>query len=108
MSRRLKTVIWIGALLLLFIAVLMLTPYLTYLRLGLYVVQHPDQTVFVGDNYSQTSAVNHSDESNWDGIASQHPALYWGVKPNNCTFQGKDDTIFSFTGIWIAQWSCHP
>lgn len=108
MLRRLRSAIWIGAVLLLITVAIILTPYLTYLKLGFYVAQHRDQTVFIGDNYSQISAVKHSDESNWDMVASEHPPIYWSVKPHNCTFTDKNDEIFSLTGVWIASWACHP
>lgn len=108
MTRRFRSVIWSGALLLLFIVVLSFTPYPTYIRLGLYAAQNPDRTVFIGDSYSQISAVKHSDESNWDMLGSKNPPVYWGVNPKNCTFTEKEDNIFSVTGIWVAKWTCHP
>lgn len=108
MPIRFRSAIMMGALLLLLIVVLMLTPFPTYLRLGLHAVTYPDQTVFIGDSYSQISAVKHSNEADWDMIASKHPPLYWDVKPKNCTFDNKNDTIYAYTGIWIAEWTCHP
>jgi hypothetical protein len=108
MSKRFRSVIWIGLLISLFIVVLALTPYPTYISLGLYAAQNPDQIVFVGDSYSQISAVKHSDESNWDMIGSENPPIYWGAKPDNCSFTEKEDNIFSITGIWFAKWTCGP
>ncbi len=108
MPRPYRLVIWTGALLLLFIVALVFTPYPTYMRLGSYVINHPNQTVFTGNDYIQMSAVKHSDEGNWDLVAREYQPAYWSSKPNNCTLDGKDDLFFSLTGIWFARWRCHP
>lgn len=69
---------------------------------------NPDQTFFLGSGTQQISAVKHSNAANWDMVAHEHPAVYLGAEPKECAFESKDDLIFSLTGIWIAQWTCHP
>lgn len=82
--------------------------YWNVINVAMYASRHPDQTVFAVDKGGMISAVKHSNEANYDMVASENPPIYLGNKPDNCRFTDKDDFIFTLTGIWVAHWECGP
>lgn len=108
MSKRLKTILYLGIPFLLILLACALTTFPKYAILEAYAALNPDQTVFIGDMYVQYSAVNHTDKANWDMVATKNPPIYLGAQAKNCQFEDKDDSIFTATGIWVARWQCHP